>query len=82
MTRPALALVTIDPADLQALEHCEQCGISPTLITVIRWTKAGLERGERVPQQSHHYCGDHRAAAETMWRLLLDTASPRKQRLG
>jgi hypothetical protein len=56
--------VTINRDDPQPAKWCEQCGASPTTITVIRWTTSLVNPTERVPQQSHYYCARHAEIAE------------------
>jgi hypothetical protein len=73
-------IVTIDERDSQPGHHCEQCGGSPTVVTVIRWTGPIVGQTGRVPQQVHRYCVAHQSAAFRMWKLLVDTAQPVDQR--
>jgi hypothetical protein len=66
--------VTIDHRDRQSTHWCEQCGYSPTTITVIRWAPPTEERPVSIPQQAHYFCRIHQPAAARMWQDLVDTA--------
>jgi hypothetical protein len=68
--------VTINRDDLQPGKWCEQCGATPTTITVIRWAAPTRIRPARLPQQSHYYCAGHAEIAERMWMQLRQEKSP------
>jgi hypothetical protein len=62
--------VTMMVMDTQAAQWCDECGATPTFITVIRWTAPIPEQTGRVAQQSHYFCHHHWQDAKRMRQQL------------